>query len=80
MVPHWFGTKDFVEATSPGGTTVRVKEGKRRDPISVVAFATQYSDKARAYFHVRDRLFRDPYTDRPMAGDGCFWGGGEGHS
>ncbi|CAM9389583.1 unnamed protein product [Ascophyllum nodosum] len=51
MVPHWFGTKDFVEATSPGGTTVRVKEGKRRDPISVVAFATQYSDKARAYFH-----------------------------
>lgn len=52
MVPHWFGTKDFVEVTSPSGTTVRIKEGKRRDPFSVVAFATQYPDKATAYFHV----------------------------
>ena len=53
MVPHWFGTRDFVEVTSPCGTTVRVKEGKRRDPFSVLAFATQYPDKTRAYFHVR---------------------------
>ncbi|CAM9272067.1 unnamed protein product [Ectocarpus sp. 13 AM-2016] len=51
VVPHWFGTKDFVEATSPSGTTVRVKEGKRRDPFSVVAFGTQFPDKATAYFH-----------------------------
>eukprot|EP00903_Cladosiphon_okamuranus_P020987 g19279.t1 len=51
VVPHWFGTKDFVEVTSPSGTTVRVKEGKRRDPFSVVAFGTQYPDKATAYFH-----------------------------
>ncbi|CAN0109413.1 unnamed protein product, partial [Scytosiphon promiscuus] len=51
VVPHWFGTKDFVEVTSPSGTTVKIKEGKRRDPFSVVAFGTQYPDKATAYFH-----------------------------
>lgn len=51
VVPHWFGTRDFMEVTSPCGTTVRVKEGKRRDPFSVLAFGTQYPDKTRAYFH-----------------------------
>lgn len=62
VVPHWFGTRDFVEVMSPCGTTVRVKEGKRRDPFSVLAFATQYPDKTRAYFHVRPRR---PNIDTP---------------
>lgn len=52
MVPHWFATTNYVEVTSPAGITVRVHEGKRRDPVGVVAFATSNESKARAYLHV----------------------------
>ena len=76
MVPHWFGTKDFVEVTSPSGTTVRVREGKRRDPFSVVAFGTQYPDKATAYFHVSGRNLTLTLT--PTLTPNCWSSRGEG--
>ncbi|CAM9464285.1 unnamed protein product [Discosporangium mesarthrocarpum] len=50
VVPHWFATRDFAEFTSPSGVTVRVKEGKRRDPFTVVGFASAQPERATKYF------------------------------
>lgn len=69
MVPHWFATTDYVEVNSPAGITVRVREGKRRDPVSVVAFATREESKARSYVSVSEVMGR--FSTGARGAEGC---------